>query len=115
MRAAVGGIVRQPFDLLSRFTFESVSSIEAASSRIAFDSSSIASFSSCERAARSAKFFAEDSDIGNLSHEETRRLRTAGFVGSRGMSYETRDCSNDSRKRLTNIPAERPANSGRDI
>jgi hypothetical protein len=76
----------QPFDLLSRFTFESVSSIEAASSKIAFDSSSIASFSSCERAARRAKFFAEDSDIGNLSREETRRLSTAGFVSSRGMS-----------------------------
>ena len=52
--AAVGGIVHQPFDLFSRFTFPSVSSIEAASSRIAFDSSSMASFSSCERAARSA-------------------------------------------------------------
>jgi len=54
MSAPVSGIIRQPFDLLSRFTFESVSSIEAASSKIAFDSSSIASFSSCERAARRA-------------------------------------------------------------
>jgi hypothetical protein len=54
MSAAVRGMIHQPFDLLSRFTFESVSSIEAASSKIAFDSSSMASFSSCERAARSA-------------------------------------------------------------
>lgn len=52
--SSVGGIVHQPLDLLICFTFESVASIEAASSRMAFDSSSIASFSSCERAARSA-------------------------------------------------------------
>src|ERR1700730_7966543 len=47
------------------------------------------------------QFFAEDSDIGNLSHEETRRLSTAGFVSSRGMSYENRDWSKDSRQRVT--------------
>ena len=28
---------------------------------------------------------------------------------SRGMSYEIRDCSNGSRRRLTNIPAGKPA------
>jgi hypothetical protein len=58
---------------------------------------------------------AEDSDIGNLSREKTRRWSTAGFVGSRGTRYEIRDCSNDNRRRLTNIPAEKPVNSAQKL
>jgi len=36
---------------------------------------------------------------------KTRRVETAGFSQFlRGKSYEIRDCPNDSRTRLTNIP-----------
>ncbi|MGZ9141854.1 MAG: hypothetical protein ACXW4O_05925, partial [Candidatus Binatia bacterium] len=49
----------------------------------------------------------------NLSHEETRRLSTAGFVSSRGMSYEIRDCSNGSPRRLTNVEDGKPAGVNR--
>jgi hypothetical protein len=75
------------------FIFASVVSIDDASSKTAFDSNSMASFSSCDRAARSAKFLAEDRDIGDLSHEgKPAGLRWRVFSRfDRGMSYEVRD------------------------